>query len=227
MKTKMKNETIAKILQKKNHILIWGILLVILIGLGLTIYFFSQNVNKNLNLGNNLNKKTNQEIEEYILNISSYEAEIEVTIESNKNTNKYVLLQKYISQNKFTQTVLEPSNIEGLEIKYEDNKLSINNTKLNLTTVFENYEYLANNYLCLETFISEYKTGKTESKSTISEENNEFILKVDTKTNQYIYSKQLYISKETAKPIKLLINDINEKTLVYILYNEIEINDLE
>lgn len=209
---------------KNKKIIIISLIIIIF---AIIIIFFIKNNYKNLENGNTISNKNIEEIEEYILNISSYEAKVAVTIESNKNTNKYVLLQKYISPNKFTQTVLEPSNIEGLEIKYEDNKLSINNTKLNLTTMFENYEYLANNYLCLETFIAEYKTGKTESKSTISEEDNEFILKVDTKTNQYIYSKQLYISKDTAKPTKLLINDINEKTLVYILYNEIEINDLE
>ena len=203
------------------------IIITFVIVLAIIIIFFIKNNYNYLKNGNTISNKNIEEIEEYILNISSYKAKIDVTVESNKNTNKYVLLQEYISPNKFTQTVLEPSNIEGLKISYENNKLSINNTKLNLITIFENYEYLSNNYLCLETFISEYKTGKAESKSTISEENNEFILEVATETNQYIYSKKLYISKESAKPIKLLINDINENTLVYILYNEIEINDLE
>ena len=36
--------------------------------------------------------------------------------------------------------------------------------------------------------------------------------------------KKLYIDKNTIKPTKLEISDRNEKTLVYILYNEIRMN---
>lgn len=42
--------------------------------------------------------------------------------------------------------------------------------------------------------------------------------------NKYIKNKTLYIDKETYKPTKLEIKDNNEKTTVYILYNEVEIN---
>ena len=52
----------------------------------------------------------------YILNISSYEAEIEVTVESNKNTNKYVVEQTYKKDGSAKQVVLEPSNISGIKI---------------------------------------------------------------------------------------------------------------
>ena len=43
---------------------------------------------KNINIGNNISNKTLDEVEDYILNISSYKAKLEVTINSNKNTNK-------------------------------------------------------------------------------------------------------------------------------------------
>ena len=229
MKTKMKNETIAKILQKKNHILIWGILLVILIGLGLTIYFFSQNVNKNLNLGNNLNKKTNQEIEEYILNISSYEAEIEVTIESNKNTTKYRIKQNYVSPNIEKQVVEDPSNIKGLETIYDGSKLTIQNTKLNLTKVYENYTYLTDHYLWLNSFITDYQTAKSSGKnSKMYEENNMLIMEVKLEhENPYISYKKLFIDKTTGKITKLIVQDKNQKNLVHILYNEIKINSIK
>ena len=42
--------------------------------------------------------------------------------------------------------------------------------------------------------------------------------------NRYTKNKTLYIDKETCKPTKLEIKDNNEKTTVYILYNEVEIN---
>ena len=52
-------------------------------------------------------------------------------------------------------------------------------------------------------------------------------MEINSADSQYAYKKQLYLSKATSKPTKLIINDINEKNLVYILYNEIKINDLK
>ena len=43
--------------------------------------------------------------------------------------------------------------------------------------------------------------------------------------NIYIYIAKNYILIKTGNITKLLIKDINEKTIVYILYNEIKIND--
>ena len=139
-------------LNKKHFI--W-IIIIILIIVAIILYFFLKNDNKNSNLGNNLINKTLAEIEEYILNISSYEAEIEVQVESNKNQTKYVLKQSYISPNVEKQVVKEPSNIQGLETIYDGSKLTINNSKLNLTTIYENYEYLTDNFLWLNSFIGD------------------------------------------------------------------------
>ena len=66
---------------------------------------------KNINIGNNTNS---QEIVNYILNISSYEAKITVEIESNKNKNQYIIKQKYQKPDISTQEIIEPSNIEGV-----------------------------------------------------------------------------------------------------------------
>ena len=204
---------------KKTYIGIAIILLAFLIFL----IFFLKNNDKNFEIGNTISNKNIEEIEEYILNISSYEATVSVTIESNKNTNKYVLEQKYRAQNLSKQIVLEPSNIAGIEIKYDGTNLTINNSNLNLQKVYENYEYLANNFLCLETFIEDYKRNK----GSIQEENNEIILEASNENNNYAYHKKLFIDQNSGLPTKLLIEDINNKTLVYILYNEIELNNLK
>ena len=113
-----------------------------------------------------------------------------------------------------------------MQIEYDGNTLSINNTRLNLNKVYENYESLTENYLCLESFIEDYKDKKQSNKSKIYEENGEIIMEINSENSQYAYKKQLYLSKATSKPTKLIINDINEKNLVYILYNEIKIDDL-
>ena len=210
-----------KIKNKKCLITFFVILLILIF-----IIFFMKINYKNFKTGNNMSNKSIEEIEKYILNISSYEATVQVTIESNRNTNKYVISQQYISPSQSKQIVLEPSNIEGLEIEYDGQKLSINNTRLNLSKIYENYEYVVGNFLNLESFIEDYKSCKEQGKTILYEENNEFVLEVEQNNNKYVFNKKLYISRETGKPTKLLINDINEKTVVYILYNEININDL-
>ena len=45
-------------------------------------------------------------------------------------------------------------------------------------------------------------------------------------SNKYIAYKKLYIDNKTYKPTKMLIQDVNKKTLVYISYKEIEIDSL-
>lgn len=210
-----------KLIKKPIIVLILILLLTILM-----LYFFinknNKLFNKNFNIGNNITNKSIQEIEEYILNISSYEAELEVTVQSNKNTNKYILKQKYINSKLEEQVVVEPSNIEGLTILYENGKLTVNNTKLNLQTVYDNYEEITQNNLWLNSFIEEYKNNNNRS---ISEDSNYVIMTVNT-ANNYEKVETLYINKNTGNPEKMIIQDKNQKNMVYILYNEIRINNL-
>lgn len=203
-----------------------GTIAIIIVGLILFI-FFTKNNYKIFENGNNMSNISIEEIEEYILNISSYEAEIEVTVESNKNTNKYLILQEYIKPNQYKQSILEPSNIEGVKIIYDGQNLTISNSKLNINKIYENYEYIVSNILTLESFISDYKDGKEENNTSFYEEVESYVFEVKVKSgNKYIQNKILYVDKETGKPTKMLVQDINEKTVVYILYNEIKLNDL-
>ena len=210
----MKNKMILKI----------TIAIVVIAIIAIIIYFFSRNVNKNSKMGNNLSNKTNQEIEEYILSISSYNAKIEVEIQSNKNKNKYVLEQKYAEPNVQKQIVLEPSNIEGLETIFDGNNLKINNTKLNLSTIYENYSDVTSNFLWLNTFTEEYKKMIETGKQNIIEQNGIIIMEIKDADE---LNKKLYIDRKTGKPIKMQIKNVSKNTTVYILYNEIEINSLK
>ena len=214
-------------MKNKKTILCTFVFIIIL--LIVLLCFFIKNIYKNKNIGNNMSNKNLEEIEEYILDISSYSATIEVTVESNKNTNKYVLKQVYKKDIMSKQTVLEPSNIEGLEILYEQNTLTINNTKLNLSTVYENYTNLVENYLWLDSFIQDYNLEKENNNTSITEENETVIMETKTKNgnNKYVYYKQLYFDKETGMPIKLIVQDINQNNLIYISYNEVTINSVD
>lgn len=196
------------------------IILIIIILLGAILFLvFSKNTAKVFKNGNN---KTSQEIVDYILNISSYKLSVTVEVISNKNTNKYKLNQQYASPNVTSQEVVEPSNIAGVKITNDGTNLTLENSDLNLSTIFENYNYLGDNCLDLIAFIENYKSNPN---SEFIEEEKQIIMKTKSgNENRYTKNKTLYIDRETLQPTKLEIKDNNEKTTVYILYNEVEID---
>jgi len=195
----------------------WLIILIILIAfIGIIFY---KNTAKVFKIGNT---KTSQEIVDYILNISSYKLNVTVEVISNKNTNKYILTQQFASPNIASQEVIEPSNIAGIKIINDGTNLKLENSNLNLSNIFENYNYLGDNCLDLISFIENYKSNQ---ESEFIEEEKQIIMKTKSgNENKYTKNKMLYIDKQTHKPTKLEIKDNNEKTTVYILYNEVEIN---
>jgi len=199
---------------KKGMIFI--IIGVLIITIGVII---SKNMIKNLKIGNNINS---QEIVDYILNINSYKANITVQVNSNKNTNKYILEQEYNTENGSTQVVIEPSNIAGVKTILKDGNLRIENTNLNLSKIFENYKELGENSLDLISFINDYKIY---DKASFKENDNEIVLKTKTNNyNRYNQNKILYIDKEKRVPTKLIVEDNNQNTTINIQYNSIEIN---
>ena len=201
-------------MKKKYYLILLFIIFIISVG-----FIFYKNSIKNLKIGNN---KNSQEIVDYILNLSSYEAEVTVNITSNKNSNKYILKQKYQKDKEHIQEVIEPSNIAGVKIINDGKNLKIENSNLNLNEIIENYTNLENNNLDLSMFIDEYKNS---NESNYEEKDDEIIMKVkNDKENIYVKEKILYINKKTYKPAKLEIKDNKQKERIYILYNEVEIN---
>lgn len=199
---------------KKKKILILAIILFITIMIVILI-FFKNNTAKSFKIGNNT---SSQEIVDYILNIKSYETIVDVETRSNKNENKYVIKQSYNGEDENSQEILEPSNIEGVKMVRSGKTLKLENTNLKLTSIFENYDYLSQNCLDLSSFIDEYKN---DANSKWEEKNGEIIMKTNLSKNM---KKELYISKENGKPLKMNIEDTNKKTAIYILYREVNVN---
>ena len=200
---------------KKKYRLMLLIIILLIIG---GIIFYKKSI-KNSKTGEN---KNSQEIVDYILNLSSYKTKITVNITSNKNNNKYILKQEFKGNKENIQEVIEPSNIAGIKIINDGTNLKIENSNLNLNTIIENYTYLGNNCLDLSTFIENYKVN---NKSNYEENENEIIMKTIVESdNIYVKEEILYIDRSTMKPTKMEIKDDKQKTRIYILYNEVEIN---
>jgi outer membrane lipoprotein-sorting protein len=205
------------IFMKQKKVIILSAILLIIVSIFLTINY------NYFKFGNIINRSADQ-IKDYILNINSFEAEVQVTVKTNKTTNTYKLSQKYLD-GRYKQTLLEPTNIAGLEIEYENGSMKVVNTKLNLSQIYENYPCVAENYLWLNSFIEDFKNS---NETKIIEEDNEVILQSVVKNgNKYTAVKRLYIDKKRGKPIKIEVQDVEQNILVYILYNEITINKLQ
>ncbi|MBR3132648.1 MAG: hypothetical protein IKG42_00980 [Clostridia bacterium] len=114
------------------------------------------------------------------------------------------------------------NEIEGIIIENKDGKVIIKNTKLNLTKIYNDYNYITDNCLFLDTFSNEWKESD-DKKATEEENYYKFEMKLKNQRNRYIQSKTLYLDKSTNKPVSLEIKDINQKRTIYILYKEIEI----
>ena len=191
----------------------------------IAIFFIKTNY-KSLKFGNNISNKSAEEIAQYILDINSYQAQVSITVESNKNTNAYLVKEECVKDNNtFKQEILEPQNLNGISFIYDGINLRVENSKLNLNKIYENYPYIGENTITLMGFINDYM----ESEETrISEENGRIVLETKIKNgNKYISYKKLYINRSTGNPEKLEIKDITQKTVIYILYNEIKINNLQ
>lgn len=204
----------------KKTIIIFIIVLILI----LDVILIKNNYKTSKN-GNNISNKSADEIENLILNIGSYEAKANITIKSNKNQNTYVVKQKYNKEgNLYRQEILEPSGIAGTLIQYDGKDLTIKNTNLNVKKIYENYSYIESNILSLASFIEDYK--QSESKE-IKEENGIVTLQVKlSSNNKYTMEKTLYINKNENKIEKMEIKDTTQNVRIYILYNEIEFNNI-
>ena len=201
----------------KNKKIIIVLVLVVLIFLILFL-LFRNSMSKNLKIGNN---STSQEIVNSILNINSYETKIEVEVKSNKNSNKYIIKQKYNGIEENSQEIIEPNNISGVKIVKEGKNLRLENSNLNLTSIFEDYQYISDNSLDFCSFIEDYKNNE---KAQWKEKDNNIIMETSKTENKSDKHKILYIDNKSGKPLKMEIKDNNKNIAVYILYKEVIVN---
>ena len=193
------------------------IFLILFLILIFAIFYYKNFIN-----GNNIISKNQEEIIESILSENvNYNAEMKVTVYSNKNEHIYKLKQEE-KDNYSYQKVISSGDIEGLLIEIKENKLYIKNTKLKLEKIYEDYKEVTNDYLFLRTFGKEYKESSENVKKF--EENEEIVVKMELKnSNKYIKYKELYIDKNTGYPKKLIIKNSDKQVIVCIEYTNIEI----
>ena len=186
------------------------------------IFYLIFNYKSLKNGNNNIRIKNEEDVNDYILNISNYEAKIEVIVKSNKNENKYIINQKCM--NNYSYQEMEYENNKKIIIEHKDNKVIIRNTSLKLEKIYESWEFLIENNLFLTTFVENFK--ETDEKEILVNENYYVVnLKLKNISDKNVAYKSLYINKNNGKIEKLEIYDINKNRTIYILYKEITINE--
>ena len=198
---------------KKTLIIIVGILFVI------GSLLFIKRHYKKIKDGNNISNKSADEIKNYILNIESYKAIAQIDIQSNKNRNTYIIKQIYNKKKMlYVQEAIEPKNIKGIKFIYNGKDLKIENTKLNLSKLYKDYPFISDSELSIMAFIEDYKNNQ---KSKFIEKEGKIILETSSMNN-----KKLYIDSKNGRIEKLEIFNVTQGTTIYILYNEIEVNNI-
>ena len=186
------------------------------------IFYLIFNYKSLKNGNNNIRIKNEEDVNDYILNISNYEAKIEVIVKSNKNENKYIINQKCMDNYSYQE--MEYENNKKIIIEHKDNKVIIRNTSLKLEKIYESWEFLIENNLFLTTFVENFK--ETDEKEILVNENYYVVnLKLKKISDKNVAYKSLYINKNNGKIEKLEIYDINKNRTIYILYKEITINE--
>ena len=206
----------VKFIKSKKFLFIILAIAILLVAISI---IFSKKSYETINIGNNNLNKTLEEVEDYILNIKEYTATIEVTVNSNKNSKKYLIKQNHKEKND-EQEVLEPDTIKGIKLTYKDSSLKVENSNLNLEKIYNNYPYIESNILWLNSFIEEYRNSEQRN---ITEKNEEIVMQIKRKNDKKIATEELILDKKTLKPTKLSIMDNSKNVMVYILYNEIEL----
>ncbi len=171
--------------------------------------------------GNNKNIESETQLDEYILSIKDYELEGNVTVYSNKNINTYKLKQ-YKKGNYQRQEIINDNENNGLIIENEGNKITIKNTVLDLTSVFENYEEVTKNSIGLDSFIEDYRKTK-DAETTEEEQCYKVHVKMKDALNKYVANKCLWINKKSRKIEKFEVSDVNNNKTIFIEYTKFEI----
>ena len=179
---------------------------------------------KNFLFGNNIIKnRSNRKIEDILHNSNNYNADVSVTVNSNKTQNLYEIHQE-VRDNYSMQEIMAGEDIKGIKIELDGQNLKISNSNLSLEKVYENYTNMLNNAMFLNSFANDFKNEENDVKCY--EENDEIIfeVKLNSSQNTYIKYKKLYVNSETLKPTKMEIKDNAKNETICIIYNNIELN---
>jgi len=154
--------------------------------------------------------------------IENYEAEVIVTYFSNKNINKYQMLQQVKKGVGYRIVVTTPESVAGnITISDASGVVQIN-TRLNLRFEQAAGQNEERSSIILTNFAEEFLSS---SEQQIENMGNITILTIDrVHTNPYMANFALWLDSETLTPLRLNTYDIEGELRIEVIYQNIAIN---
>ena len=162
-----------------------------------------------------------EEFQNQISKISSYTCTAKVEAIGNKENTTYIFKHTYKKPDYYKLEVKSPKNLKGKTIEYKNNKIIINNPKINDTVEFKNINNDAR-YLFIGDFINNYRNDEN-TKLELTE--NELKIEVKIPGNNKYFNKQiLYVNNNTKTPDKMEIVDNKENPRFIVTYEDFKYN---
>ena len=162
-----------------------------------------------------------EDFKDQISKVSSYTCIAKVEAIGNKENTTYIFKHTYKKPDYYKLEVKSPKNLKGKTIEYKNNKIIINNPKINDTVEFKNINNDAR-YLFIGDFINNYRNDEN-TKLELTE--NE--LKIEVKipgNNKYFNNQILYVNNKTKTPDKMEIVDNEENPRFIVTYEDFKYN---
>lgn len=177
-------------------------------------------------IGCNRNGSTKEEVYKDFLNkvskMKSYSCIAEINVVGNKNPKEYTLQHNFTKPNNYTIKIISPDNLKGKVITYNNDKVTIKNPNVKDIIELPN-KGRDNQYLFIGDFI---KNLFQNEELDISFKGDYLLLKTNIPGSSKYFSKQvLYVDKESVKPSKLEIYDIEGKARFTVLYKNFKYNN--
>ena len=162
-----------------------------------------------------------EDFKDQISKVSSYTGIAKVEAIGNKENTTYIFKHTYKKPDYYKLEVKSPKNLKGKTIEYKNNKIIINNPKINDTVEFKNINNDAR-YLFIGDFINNYRNDEN-TKLELTE--NELKIEVKIPGNNKYFNKQiLYVNNKTKTPDKMEIVDNEENPRFIVTYEGFKYN---
>lgn len=162
-----------------------------------------------------------EDFKDQISKVSSYTCIAKVEAIGNKENTTYIFKHTYKKPDYYKLEVKSPKNLKGKTIEYKNNKIIINNPKINDTVEFKNINNDAR-YLFIGDFINNYRKDEN-TKLELTE--NELKIEVKIPGNNKYFNKQiLYVNNNTKTPDKMEIVDNKENPRFIVTYEDFKYN---
>jgi len=228
---------IKNILKNKLTVILFGLISTVII-LSIIIYTLAMKTNilRGTPIGDIIGKigKDNN-----VLNMTSYYAEFEITVKSNKNVNTYVMKEWYKKDVGTKQEYLD-SNNDKVTILTLNNKTIIQNENQKNVMVLDENITKYTNLLSINTFLNIYQKYKEQEccfDANSYEKVNDINMILDNvckmgescdcdenEVVKHVSKIELKIDKNTGKPLTYIVYDNDKKECISIVYNKFDIN---